>query len=202
MALQRTARLLPSVESTAFLICDVQERFRSLIDNMNTVVHKSELINKVCHTLNVPCIISEQNPRALGTTVPEITRYPETWIYEKSKFSMYTEELAARLTESSKSQVILVGIESHVCVLQTTLDLLANDIDVFLVCDAVSSQRPYDRAVALQTLKEAGAKLTTTESIIFALMKDAKHPKFREISGLVKEHNAHTTNEFASMRDL
>lgn len=200
MATRPLARLLPSIQSSALLICDIQERFRPLIFNMRTVIDKAELLNRVCNVLEVPSIISEQNPRALGATVPEITKFPTTFTYEKSKFSMYTDELAAQL--DSKRQVILVGIETHVCVLQTALDLLAQDIDVFVVCDAVSSQRPYDRTVALQTLKEAGARLTTTESIVFALMRDAKHPKFREISGMIKEHNASAANEFGSERQL
>lgn len=200
MATRPLARLLPSVQSSALLICDIQERFRPLIFNMRTVIDKAELLNRICNVLEIPAIISEQNPRALGTTVPEITKFPTTFTYEKSKFSMYTDELATQL--DSKRQVILVGIETHVCVLQTALDLLAQDLDVFVVCDAVSSQRPYDRAVALQTLKEAGARLTTTESIVFALMRDAKHPKFREISGMIKEHNASAANEFASDKQL
>ena len=83
--------------------------------------------------------------------------------------------------------MILCGIESHVCVQQTALDLLREEYDVFLVCDAVSSQRPYDRTVAINRLREAGAVLTTTESIIFDLMRDAKHPNFKAISGLIKK---------------
>lgn len=82
---------------------------------------------------------------------------------------------------------MLCGIEGHVCVQQTTLDLLAEDFDVFLICDATSSQRPYDRTIALNRLKEAGAILTTTESIIFDLMRDAKHPNFKQISTLIKK---------------
>lgn len=199
-ATRQLARLLPSSQSSALLICDIQERFRPLTFNMRTVIDKAELLNRVCNVLEIPAIISEQNPRALGTTVPEITKFPTTFTYEKSKFSMYTDELATQL--DSKRQVILVGIEAHVCVLQTALDLLAQDVDVFVVCDAVSSQRPYDRTVALQTLKEAGARLTTTESVVFALMRDAKHPKFREISGMIKEHNASAANEFASDKQL
>jgi isochorismate hydrolase len=81
----------------------------------------------------------------------------------------------------------LCGIEGHVCVQQTALDLLREEYEVFLVCDAVSSQRPYDRTVALNRLRDAGAILTTTESIIFDLMRDAKNPQFRTISGMIKK---------------
>lgn len=141
MAKRAISRLLPSVETSAFLICDVQERFRTLIHNMNTVIHKTELINQVCHTLSVPCFVSEQNPRALGATVPEITRFPETVIFEKTKFSMYTDELPYQL--ASKQQVIIVGLEAHVCVFQSVLEMLADDKDVFVICDAASSQRYF-----------------------------------------------------------
>lgn len=95
-------RFLPVIESTAFLLCDVQERFRPLIYNMNTVIHKSELMNNVCHALDIPCYISEQNPKALGTTVTEITRYPSTYIYPKTKFSMITDDLRTRIVDKKQ----------------------------------------------------------------------------------------------------
>lgn len=138
MSSRSLTRILPS-EKSALLICDIQERFRPLIHKMDTVIHKTELLNRACQTLDIPCFISEQNPRALGITVPEITRYPATFVYEKSKFSMYTDELRDRLTATN--QIILVGIETHVCIFQTAMDLLAEDRKVFVVCDAASSQR-------------------------------------------------------------
>lgn len=172
-------------QNISLFICDIQEVFRPLIYNYNAVIQNTEYLNKVCNLLNIPAVITEQYPRAFGSTVPEITRYESTKVYAKTQFSMVIPEIRSEIL-SDRKQVILCGIESHVCVQQTTLDLLAEDHDVFLVCDAVSSQRPYDRTVALNRLKEAGAILTTAESIIFDLMRDAKHPNFKQVSNLIK----------------
>jgi len=130
----------PVASNATLFICDVQERFRPLIHNMETVIAKTEYLNKVCNKLDIPCFITEQYPKALGVTVPDITKFPTTKVYPKMKFSMVNPEVKAEFLAERK-QVILVGIESHVCVLQTAFDLLEEDIQVFLVCDAVSSQR-------------------------------------------------------------
>lgn len=152
--------LRPVANNTTLFICDVQDRFRPLIHNMETVIHKSEHLNKVCNKLDIPCLITEQYRKAFGATVPEITRFPNTKILEKTKFSMVSDQVKAEFLAHRKQvcdwsvskyhlknnffifcQVILVGIEAHVCVLQTCFDLLEEDIQVFLVTDAASSQR-------------------------------------------------------------
>eukprot|EP01040_Poterioochromonas_malhamensis_P010501 gene10501-11432_t len=174
-----------SADSAVLFICDVQEVFRPVIHNMPAVIHNTEYLNSVCHLLNVPAVITEHYAKAFGKTVSEITAHPTTKVIQKTQFSMMVPELRAELPPTRK-QIILCGIETHVCVQQTTLDLLREEYDVFVVCDAVSSQRPYDRTVALNRLGAAGAILTTAESLIFDLMKDAKHPNFKQISGLIK----------------
>jgi len=155
------------------------------------------LLNNVCKELSIPVIATEQNPSRLGATVPELVL--DAPAFAKTKFSMYTEEVSGALTAlgSERKSVLLVGIEAHVCVLQTVLDLLENNYDVCVVCDAVSSQRPHDRAVALERIKAAGATLTTSESAVFDLLRDANHPKFKTISGMLKLANE-APNEFAS----
>jgi isochorismate hydrolase len=85
--------------------------------------------------------------------------------------------------------VILCGIEAHVCIYQTVLELLANNYEVYLLCDAISNQRGYEREIALQTLQKKGAILTSTESMIFQVMQTAEHPKFRDVSKTVINYN-------------
>ena len=109
---------------------------------------------------------------------------------------MVTEEVESKLNTLDKDQIILCGIEAHVCVMQTTLDLLEKGKEVFLVCDGISSQRPHDRAVALEALKSAGAAFGTTESVVFDMIRTAGHPQFKAISNGLKEHNL-KLNEFA-----
>lgn len=190
-------RLVPSLST--LLICDVQERFRPIIHRYETVVKKSALLYSVSGILDIPCIITEQYPKVMGRTVPEIlslTEGKETKIFSKMKFSMLTDEVAEELESSGRKQIILCGIEGHVCVLQSALDLIDAGFEVFLMCDAISSSRAYDRAVALKRANDAGAVLSTTESGIFDLMRSADYSNFKAVSKLIKEHAAEV-NEFA-----
>lgn len=121
-------------------------------------------------------------------------------VQDKTLFSMMTPEAKAFITAeqpkvdfsstSESGTFILFGIEAHVCVQQTALDLLAGDHSVILPIDGVSSQRPGDRETALRLLAMSGATLTTTESLLLALAGDAKAPGFKPLANLVKEHNA------------
>ena len=123
----------------------------------------------------------------------------------KMKFSMLTEkdlgEVVGRGRESG-AHVILCGIEAHVCVQQTALELLQRDVQVHIVVDGVSSQRRGDRAVALANLVAAGAAVTTTEAIIFQLLNTASHPKFKDVQKIVMEHNRHVAEGSEEGRGL
>ena len=110
--------------------------------------------------------------------------------FEKTKFSMCTEEVMNSLKSRNIRSAILFGIETHVCVQQTTLDLLESGIDVHIVVDGVSSQRETDRKFAIERLRQAGAFITTSESVAFMLLHDAKHPAFKQVSALIKENGA------------
>lgn len=116
-------------------------------------------------------------------------------VFEKTQFSMLTEHVReyvheAMMVRGSRLQrVVLFGIETHVCVLQTAMDLLEQGVDVHVVVDGVSSQRVLDRTVALSRLQSLGAFLTSTESLMLGLLGDAAHPKFKEVSEILKEHN-------------
>ena len=143
--------------------------------------------------------MTEQYPRGLGHTVSELSELltPEHTVVEKVTFSMVcsgeNEDPASSsmmqdfIIENDIRKVLLCGVETHVCVLQTTLDLLAMDIDVTIIVDGVSSQRPTDRSVALDRLAKAGAVLSTAEATLFQLLEDAKHPKFKAVSKLVQQ---------------
>ncbi|KAJ1439650.1 Isochorismatase-like protein [Ochromonadaceae sp. CCMP2298] len=127
--------------NTILFICDVQERFRPLIYNSETVISKCAFLSTSMHTLDIPCIVTEQYPKAFGKTVPEILLHPTTQVFEKKQFSMLTEEVRAALSSSGRRQVVLCGIEGHVCVLQSAMELLDSGYEVHVVADAVSSQR-------------------------------------------------------------
>eukprot|EP01027_Heterolobosea_sp_BB2_P009537 GEZU01014046.1.p1 GENE.GEZU01014046.1~~GEZU01014046.1.p1 ORF type:complete len:152 (-),score=49.99 GEZU01014046.1:98-553(-) len=126
---------------------------------------------------------------ALGNTVPELELpQPNARVYDKTKFSM----LIPKLEDDLKSMphintAVLFGIEAHVCILQTTKDLLERGYNVHIVADGTSSQRQWDRSVAFSNLRQSGAYLTTAESVLFQLVEDATHPQFKQISALCKE---------------
>ena len=190
-----------SPERSCLFICDIQDKFRPLIHNMETVIKGSTFLYKIADTLKIPTMVTEQYPKALGYTVPDIGLKPEVPKFEKKQFSMMTPEFKTHFDSLGKDQVILVGIEAHVCIMQTALDLLDNNVDVHLVLDAVSSQRPYDRTVAIQRLLHEGVTISTAEATVMDLCKTASHPDFRAISGLLKDHNL-LENQFLNQETL
>jgi len=179
----KVGRIRP--HSTAFFLCDVQDRFRDLISFFPSVIHVGSTMVKAADTLKIPVIVTEQNPRALGKTISEID-ISSAKKFDKMKFSMVIPEVEAWLNEKKPETVIVCGIEAHVCVLQTTFDLIERGIDVHVLVDGVSSQRPSDRLVAFERMKQAGCFLTTMESILLQMLGSADHPNFKPISNLLK----------------
>lgn len=169
------------------LVCDIQERFRTVAHKFDSVARTSKLLVEGCKALDVPILATEQYPKALGRTIPELEGdFPRL---EKMEFSMMCKEVRESLDRLGADRNYLIcGLEAHVCVLQTVLDLLAAGNNVHVIVDAVSSSRPLDRAVALTRMAEAGAFLTTAESALFMLMGSANHSNFKTVSGLVKEY--------------
>ena len=182
-------------------VCDIQERFRPLIWRGESVINRAALMAKACRSLNIPIIVTEQNPKAFGPTVSDLGVVDSPHMFAKKKFSMLTPEVQERWSSAidlvNRDQIIMVGVEAHVCVAQTVADMLPKGSQVFLVCDAISSQRPHDRAVALARMERSGALLHTAESALFDLMRTAEHPDFKTISSLIKEANL-LPNAFAN----
>lgn len=182
-------------ETTAMLLCDIQDRFRPLIYRGETVVRTAQYMTGVAKALDIPVVATQQYTKVFGQTVQECFANPDdlekTPIFEKKLFSMVTDECKAHLDRLNRSSYILFGIEAHVCVQQTALDLLEVRVwddqclawaspflfsrqdghDVHIIVDGVSSQQPYDREIALQRLSQAGAYLTTAQSAAFMLMQ-------------------------------
>lgn len=177
-------------EETALLVCDVQERFRPIITGFPAVVDTSRRMLRAAAALKLPVLVTEQYPKALGHTVEELQAHiPEgSPVVAKTKFSMCVDEVNAALGGMpGVKKVLVVGLETHVCVLQTSLDLLERGYEVHILVDGVSSQRLGDRSVALQRLAQAGAFLATSEMAMFQLMVSTAHPGFKAISALCKE---------------
>ena len=185
----------------ALLVCDVQERFRHLVHGMETVISTTKFMTAVARELDVPIVVTQQYTKVFGPTIADALSDPTVLgatpspVFEKKKFSMLTDECCFHLNSLGRTSFVLVGIEAHVCVQQTALDLLELGHDVHVICDGVSSQRRHDREVALRRMEISGAYLTTAQSAAFMLLGGADHPNFKAVSGLVKDH-AMLRNEF------
>lgn len=171
----------------------MQERFRPLIWRMESVINTCQYMTNLCQTLDIPILATQQYTKVFGSTIKECLptngSAEDIPIYEKKKFSMLTDDVQRKLDESEQRDTfLLVGIEGHVCVQQTCLDLLEAGKHVHLVVDGISSQQAYDRQIALDRMQSAGAYLTTAQSAAFMLMQSADHPQFKAVSGLTKEH--------------
>ncbi|KAF9356032.1 Isochorismatase domain-containing protein 1 [Mortierella sp. NVP85] len=182
-ALRNVGRL--HQQSTAFFLCDIQEKFRTHIFQYPSVVATAQKMIAAHKILDIPLIVTEQKPESLGVTAKELDLSQAKINIPKTKFSMYVPEVEKEL-KNIKS-VVLFGIESHVCVLQTALDLLENNYDVHVLADGVSSMNSFEIEPALNRVRSAGGYVTTSESVLFQLLGDSEHKEFKKISNLVKQ---------------
>ncbi|XP_006901887.1 PREDICTED: isochorismatase domain-containing protein 2, mitochondrial [Elephantulus edwardii] len=175
-----------SPASSILFLCDMQEKFRHNIVFFPEIVSVAARMLKVARLLEVPAMLTEQNPKRLGPTVPELGA-EELRPLPKTCFSMVpalSQELDARPHLRS---VLLCGIEAQACILNTALDLLDRGLQVHVVVDACSSRSQVDRLVALSRMRQSGAFLSTSEGLILQLVGDAAHPHFKEIQKIIKE---------------
>ncbi|XP_033624673.1 isochorismatase domain-containing protein 1-like [Asterias rubens] len=174
-------------DSTLFFLCDMQEKFKPAIQFFTEIVEVAKRLTETSRILEIPLIVTEQYPKGLGSTVPELDIKHAVGVFPKTKFSMLLPPVEEELQRRPNVKaVVLFGIEAHVCVQQTALDLLAKGLDVHVVADACSSRSMMDRQFAYKRLRQAGAIITTSEAVIFQLLGDSKHPKFKEVQALVK----------------
>ncbi|GBD37312.1 Vibriobactin-specific isochorismatase [bacterium HR36] len=172
---------------TAILVVDVQEKLLPLIAARPSLLRNIRFLLQVARLLQLPIQATEQYPKGLGSTTPELAELlpPRP---EKLDFSCCgLPEVVEQFRNWQRRQVIVAGIETHVCVLQTVLDLLAHGFQVHVPVDAVAARFELDHQVALQRMLEAGAVLTTVESAGFELLQRAGSPEFKEFSRLVQQ---------------
>jgi len=176
-----------SANDTALLVIDVQEKLMAKIPGAEAVVRNIAFLTDAARLVDVPVTATEQYPRGLGPTVPELAkRLPER--PDKTAFSCCAiPAVVEGFRRAARPKVVLTGIETHVCVLNTALDLLAQDFRVYIAVDAVASRGALDHELALRRLEKAGAILTTAETCAFEWVGSSSHPKFKQISALVQE---------------
>lgn len=182
--------LIADAQKSALVIVDVQERLAAAMPQgvCERVVEQIATLLTAANTLSVPVVVTEQYPKGLGGTVTELkSKLPnETKTIEKTSFSSNrTADFTLAIENSGRQQIILVGMESHICVLQTALDLQEQGYQVFVVEDAVSSRSKSNQYNALQRLRHAGVIITNLESMIFEWLGDSKHPEFSTLAKLI-----------------
>jgi len=175
-------------EHVQLLVVDFQERLLPYIENHADILAHAERMTRAAVALDIPITVSEQYPRGLGATVPAIAEAAEGAVrVEKTTFSFCADEACrTRVSTVMRPQVLLVGIETHVCVQQTALDLLAMQMRPVVLADAVGSRRPFDRQIALDGMRAAGVMITTVESAIFQLVHESGTELFKRILPLVR----------------
>lgn len=170
------------------LVIDVQERLVNALDK-HIVVTRTETLTKAAKILGIPTIATQQYPKGLGLIVDSVKQNFEvnTPIIDKTSFSAVKENGFMDVLKSfNKKQIIICGIETHVCVHQTTADLLTEGFDVYVVKDACASRSKYEFKQGIERMQSNGAKISCLEIVLFEWLENAQNPHFREIQALIK----------------
>lgn len=176
-------------DQCAVLLIDMQEKLVPVMQDRRTLVRRAARLVQGAHLLGVPLLVTEQYPRGLGETVSEVARHfvSPHCIEEKTRFSACITPIQGQLESLNVQTVVLAGVEAHVCVLGTCLDLLEAGYAVMIAQDAVSSRRRADLRAALSRMTQAGAVPTTVETVLMELVGDAGAPVFRQLRHLISD---------------
>ncbi len=170
----------------ALLVIDVQERINSVMADQGHL-SRIEVLVEACHALEVPVLASEQYPQGLGPTVDSLASLLGEDLPGKLTFSCSRDDgFGGAIEASGRKQIIVTGIETHVCVLQTAIDLVNAGYEVHVPHDAVNSRRPADKQWALHRMAAAGAVITATESALFELLERCDTADFKTVAKLIK----------------
>ncbi|WP_020167294.1 MULTISPECIES: isochorismatase family protein [Methylotenera] len=175
------------------VIVDMQTKLVNAmpLEAMQSTIKNCSILTQAAQLLNVPIIVTEQYPQGLGATLPEIQQHftqvkTNFKPIVKTAFSAIGEPKFNQQLHRDQSQIILAGMEAHICVLQTALSLKQMSKQVFVLEDAIVSRNPANKANAIARLREAGCVITNTESVLFEWLGNANHPAFKEVSKLIR----------------
>ncbi len=170
------------------IVTDIQGKLASLMFQRDALYENVAIMIEGIKILNIPILWVEQCPVSLGHTVPEVASHLEgyTPLPKKTFSSLRDPEINKRFTEFEREQVILTGIETHVCIQQTAMDLLSRGIETHVAADAVSSRIAFNKHIGLAKIAQAGGHITSVETALFELLEVAEGAAFKEIVKLVK----------------
>lgn len=175
--------MLIKAEESALLVVDLQGKLLTLVQDWQRILDNAIWLVRVAQKIGVPVMATEQYPKGLGRTHPDLAAlFPDGALAEKNHFSCVAAGCLPGLAGAERKQVVVCGIESHVCVMQTVLDLAASGKEVFVVADAVSSRSAEDKHFALERMRQAGVRIVTREMVAFEWLHVAGTELFREVS--------------------
>jgi nicotinamidase-related amidase len=177
-------------EKSQLVIIDMQEKLSIVMPKevINKIIKRSELLITVANELGVPQICTEQYPKGLGPTLSKMIPFlSEAKFVEKNVFACTEEPIFLRYLIKTRPQIFLLGMETHICVLQTAIGLINSGKDVFIIEDAVVSRNIQNKQNALQRLREAGCFITNTESVVFEWLKTSENETFKKVAPLIKD---------------
>jgi len=178
------------IKNAALVVIDVQGKLAEMVHDHEKVLANIHHFIKATEAFNMPVLLTEQAPHKIGATIESIKKLlpPSTKPIHKLSFSCYgCPEFVEHLKKTNKHQILVMGIETHVCVYQTVRDLRTHGYQVHLIADAVSSRHKFDHDLAIARMRDEGVTITTGEMLICELLKTAEHPKFKEIMAYIKK---------------
>lgn len=184
-----TTSNIAKIELSQLIVIDMQTKLIGAMqpDAMQAVIKNCAVLAQAANFLAVPTMVTEQYPQGLGETLPEIKQYISAYKpIEKTAFSAVSVPKFNQQLHRDQPQMIVTGMESHICVLQTALDLIKANKQVFVVEDAIISRNPSNKANAIARMRDAGCIITNTESVLFEWLTNANHTAFKAISQLIR----------------
>lgn len=176
-------------KTSQLLIIDIQDKLINASFNRNIIEKKSVIMTKAADILGIPIIVTEQYPKGLGNTIQEImdNTGEGAAYFEKTSFSaLENPTIAGAIDKSARKQIVIFGIETHICVNQTVTALISKGYDVTVISDACGSRTESEHIAGINRMKENGAHIITTEIAVFEWLKSARHVHFKEIQNLIK----------------
>ena len=176
------------IEKSVLVIVDLQGKLAQLMHDKETLFANCVVLTKAAKILDIPIIWCQQYPKALGETIPELSELlTDQKPIDKMCFSCASHpDFMQKIKKLKRKEVILCGIETHICVYQTAMELLLKGFYVNVIADAVSSRTKKNKKIAIQRMRDESVSISSTEMILFELLQTAEHPNFKEIAKLIK----------------
>lgn len=174
-------------QDVLFLVIDIQEKLAKAMEDKEAVVSNTKVLIEAGKLMDIPIIFTEQYPKGIGSTLKNLKKELDTpEIYEKNSFNAYLGDIKEVIDKKKRKKIIIAGMETHICVMQTTRELIAAGYEVFIANDAVCSRTKDNFVNGLEQMKDMGAIISNTESIIFDLLEVAGTPEFKVLSKMIK----------------